>query len=164
LSLADPRSTGIPYNHRGNWALYGAAEGALYRTGGSRGLFGFARIGGSPDDRNLISFYAEAGVAFKGLIPSRDDDTLGASVDYAQIGKNARGLDQDTRVFRGNPLYPVRSQEIVLELTYQMQIAPWMMLQPDMQFVFNPGGRVLNDNGSVRPNALILGLRSAITF
>ncbi len=164
LPLTDPVSTGVPRDHNGNWGLYGMVEAALYRTGGSGGLFGFARIGGSPDDRNLISFYAEAGVTFKGLIPGRAGDTLGTSIGYARIGKNARRLDQDTQVFSGNPLYPVRSHETVLELTYQMQIAPWMTLQPDMQFVFNPGGRVFNDNGSVRPNALILGLRSAIIF
>jgi porin len=166
LSLANPASTGVPYDHRGNWGLYGAMEGSLYQIGGNggRGLFGFARVGGSPDDRNLISFYVEGGVAFKGLIPSRAADILGASIDYARIGDRARGLDRDTRLFSGSSRYPVRGEEIVLELTYQMQIAPWMTLQPDMQYVFNPGGRVLNDDGSVRPNALILGLRSTITF
>ena len=164
LSLANPASTGTPYDHRGNWALYGSLEGSLYRGKGGRELTGFGRVGGSPDDRNLISFYVEAGLAFKGLIPGRENDSLGASIDYARISTNARGLDQDERVFSRNPLYPVRNHEIVLELTYQILATPWMTIQPDAQYVINPAGRVLNNNGAIRPNALVLGLRSAVTF
>jgi porin len=164
LSLADPASTGSPYEHSGNWALYASVEGSLYRSGSGGELTGFARVGGSPDDRNVIPFYAEAGVAYKGLIPGRENDSTGLSIDYARISNRARGLDQDTRFFTGNPLFPIRNYEMVLELTYQMQVTPWLTVQPDAQYVFNPGGHVLNDNGTVRPNALVFGLRSAITF
>jgi hypothetical protein len=30
--------------------------------------------------------------------------------------------------------------------------------------VFNPGGRVLGPNGTVLPNALLVGLRTVVTF
>jgi porin len=164
LSLADPASTGSPYQHSGNWALYASLEGSLYRSSGGGELAGFARVGGSPGDRNVIPFYAEAGVAYKGLIPTRDNDSLGLSVDYARISNRARGLDHDTRFFTGNPFFPVRDHEMVLELTYQMQVTPWLAVQPDAQYVFNPGGHVLNNSGAVRPDALVFGLRSTITF
>jgi porin len=164
LSLADPASTGNPYEHDGNWALYASLEGSLYRSGGGGELSGFARIGGSPGDRNLIPFYAEAGLAYKGLIPGRENDNLGVSIDYAHISNRASRLDQDTRFFTGNPLFPIRNHEMALELTYQTQVTPWLLVQPDVQYIINPGGHVLNADGSVRRNALVFGLRSAITF
>jgi carbohydrate-selective porin OprB len=37
-------------------------------------------------------------------------------------------------------------------------------LQPDLQYIFNPDGGVLNPDGSRRHDALVLGLRSTITF
>jgi porin len=55
--------------------------------------------GASPSDRNLISFYADGGMTFKGLIPGRADDTFGISVGYAQISEQARKRDRDARLF-----------------------------------------------------------------
>jgi porin len=164
LSLANPASTGIPLNHIGNWGVYGIVDASLYQAKDGGGLSGFLRIGGgTPNDRNLISLYVDSGLTYRGLIPGRDNDTAGVAIGYARIGNNARGLDRDIEVY-SNPLVPVRNQEIVLELTYQAQITPWMTLQPDIQYVINPDGRVLNPNSSIRANALVLGLRSALTF
>ena len=163
LSLANPASTGIPRNHNGDWGLYGMVDATILQIDGGGTLAAFARLAGSPGDRNLISFYGDAGLTYKGLIPGRDDDTVGLAVAYARIGGNARGLDQDTQVF-SNPFFPVRDHETVLELTYQAQVTPWMTLQPTLQRVFHPGGNVLNPDGSIRRDALILGLRSALTF
>ncbi|MEJ0019254.1 MAG: carbohydrate porin [Acetobacteraceae bacterium] len=162
VSLASPASNGVPRNHSGDWGIYAVADASLYRTENG-GLSAFARIAGSPGDRNLVSFYLDAGLAYKGLFPSRGDDTAGIGFGYARIGGNARGLDQDTRNF-GSPGFPIRDQEMVLELSYQFQVTPWMTLQPDLQRVFHPGGNVQNPDGSIRRDALVLGLRSALTF
>ena len=164
LSLADPASTGIPRDHSGDWGIYGVADLPLYPAPDGGGLSGFARAGGSPGDRNLISFYADAGVAYQGLFPGRAGDTAGLAVGFARIGSNARGLDQDIQEF-SNPSVPVRSQEVVLELSYLVQVTPhWMTLQPDVQYIINPDGGVLNANGGPRRNALVLGLRSKLMF
>jgi porin len=162
VSLASPASTGNPLNHAGNWGVYGVADASIYQTENG-GLSGFVRIGGGPGDRNLISLYVDGGLTYKGLFQARGDDTAGIAVGYARIGNNARGLDRDMRMF-GNPLFPVRNQEVVLELSYQIALTPWLTLQPDLQAIFNPGGHVQNPDGSIRANALVLGLRSALTF
>jgi porin len=47
---------------------------------------------------------------------------------------------------------------------YQAQLKPWWMLQPDLQYVINPGGGVLNADGSLRTNALVIGVRSLVSF
>ena len=58
----------------------------------------------------------------------------------------------------------MRSSEAVIELMYQAQLKPWWMLQPDLQYVINPGGGVLNSDGSLRRNALVVGVRSFFNF
>ena len=68
------------------------------------------------------------------------------AVAYARIGNQARDLDRDFRIF-GDLSHPVRSDELVLELTYQAQMTPWWTLQADLQFVIHPGGGVQNADG-----------------
>ncbi len=165
LSLADPMSTGIPLDHTGNSGIYGVVDQMLYRVPGTddQGLSAFVRVGGTRNDRNLISFYADAGLVYKGLIPGRPDDKIGIAAAYARIGGNARGLDVDTAFFTESP-YPVRSSEAMVELTYQAKLTPWWTLQPDLQYVIRPSGGVLNDDGSIRQNAWVVGLRSVLNF
>jgi porin len=139
-SLADPMSTGIPLDHTGDSGMYGVVDQMLYRIPGTddRGLSGFVRAGGVPNDRNLINFYADAGLLYKGLNARRPDDKVGVAAGYARVGDNARGLDSDIGSF-GNFFYPVRSGEVMVEMIYQAQIAPWWMLQPEIQYIFRPG-------------------------
>jgi porin len=158
LSLADPLSDGVPANHNSDWGLYFIAD-----VSNGAGLSGFVRLAGAPDEQNLVGFYADAGITYKGPLPQRPDDTIGIAAAFARIGNRARALDADIQSF-GNPLFPIRSQEVVLEVTYQAQVTPWWTLQPDLQAVFNPGGRVLGPNGTVLPNALLVGLRTVVTF
>jgi porin len=138
----------------------------LYHVPGTadQGLSGFVRAGGVPQDRNLINFYADGGLVYKGLVPHRSDDKIGIAAAYSRVGNNARGLDADIGLFSGNTFFPVQSSEAVIELMYQAQLKPWWMLQPDLQYVINPGGGVLNSDGSLRRNALVIGVRSFISF
>jgi len=165
LSLADPLSTGIPLNHGGDSGYYGVIDQMLYRVPGTedQGLSGFLRMGAVPGDRNLISFYADGGFLYKGLVPRRPDDKIGIAAAYARVGDNARGLDADTAMF-GNFFFPIRSGETMVEMIYQAQIAPWWMLQPEVQYIVRPGGGVLNPDGSLRPNAWVIAVRSALSF
>ena len=111
----------------------------------------------------LINFYADAGLLYKGLNVRRPDDKVGVAAGYARVGDNARGLDSDIGSF-GNFFYPVRSGEVMVEMIYQAQIAPWWMLQPEIQYIFRPGAGVLNSDGSFRQNAWVIALRSALNF
>ena len=163
LSLANPASNGRPLLHNGNWGVYGVADVRLFDTEDGGAVSGFTRVGGSPSDRNLVSFYLDAGLAYQGLIPTRDADTVGVSVAYTRISDRARGLDRDVALF-SNPANPARTGEVVFELTYQAQLTPWLTFQPDVQYILNPGGTVLNADGRPRRDAMAIGLRSAVTF
>jgi hypothetical protein len=61
-------------------------------------------------------------------------------------------------------LSAVRSGEVMVEMIYQAQIAPWWMLQPEIQYIVRPGAGVLNSDGTLRQNAWVIALRSALNF
>lgn len=164
-SLASPTTTGIPRRLGGDSSFYGIVDQPLFPAKDSTGGFTlFARLMGAPGDRNLIDLYLDGGVTYKGPF-GRSSDTVGLALGYARIGDAARQLDQDVASFSGQP-YPIRSNESVLELTYQLQLAPWWQLQPDFQYVFNPGGGILNPSAPARRigDAAIFGLRTTVTF
>ena len=53
----------------------------------------------------------------------------------------------------------------VIELSYKAAIVPGWTVQPDLQYVINPGQNVGGSTSSEAiPNALILGLRTTLTF
>lgn len=116
-----------------------------------QGLGFFTRVAFTPQDRNFVNFYIDTGLTYKGLIPTRDDDTLGIGFGYAQISNGARSSLRDEG---SNP----RGAEMVLEATYQIQVNNWFVVQPDLQFIINPNAT--SDLG----NALLLGFRGEVTF
>ncbi|MDZ5650382.1 carbohydrate porin [Nitrospirillum sp. BR 11828] len=164
LTLADPRSSGVPARRRNDWGAYGVADVPLWR-GGDRpdaGLSAFLRLAGAPADRNLITVYADGGLTWKGILPGRPEDTAGLAGAYAQIGSAAAGLDQDYRAY-GRPFYPVRDHEVLLELSYQAVVAGWATVQPNVQYVIHPGGNVLAPGRTVPVgDGLVLGLRTSV--
>ena len=47
--------------------------------------------------------------------------------------------------------------EMLLEATYQMELTPWLTLQPDVQYVIHPSGADI-------PNARVLGAQATVSF
>jgi porin len=168
LSLANPASNGIPAMHGSNFGAYLVVDKMLWRRPdtASEGLAAFLRVGYAPPDRNLFSLEIDSGLTFKGLFPGRQLDVLGIGTVYGRIGY-ARQLDQDQVLFTGVER-PIRDYEGALEITYEARIAPWWLLQPDLQLVFHPRGYVAAPlpapAGQAIPNALVIGIRSGITF
>lgn len=113
-----------------------------------------------------MSLEIDAGLTFKGLFPNRDLDLLGIGASYARIG-DTRRLDRDQVLFSGIER-PIRDYETVLEITYEARIAPWWLLQPDLQLVLRPGGHTAAPPPAPAAqailNALVIGIRSGITF
>lgn len=116
-----------------------------------QGLGFFGRVAFTKSDRNFINFYFDTGLSYKGLIPGRDNDTLGIAFAYAQLSPGAR---ESLREEGSSPI----GAEMVLECTYQAQITPWLTIQPDLQYIINPGGTTDLDN------AFVVGGRAAIVF
>ena len=168
-SLASPSSNGIPRQYRGDYAVYAVMDQMLWRPDGNKdrglGVFGLAMA--APDDRNFTSVYVEGGLNWTGPFPGRAQDVAGLAFGYANLSSAQRNLGADQVRF-GNAVSGFRANETIVELTYQYQIAPWWILQPDMQYVVNPGAGVPStvSNGHALPlkNAIAAGVRATITF
>ncbi len=153
---------------QGDDGLYGLVDQMVYRVPGTEdgAVSVFARLSGSPGDRNLVSFYADAGITGKGIVPGRPADTAGLAFAYTQISPGARRTDRVEGALLGAP-YPVRSNETLFEATYQAQVVPGFTLQPDVQYVVRPGGGIPNP---LRPgfqpirDAAVFGLRATIQY
>jgi len=139
--------------HSGNYGGYLSADQQIYCPDSAKdptkGLSVFGRFSLTPSDRNLVSWYADSGFNYKGLVPGRDNDVAGLAFAYTRISPDA--------VERAGQ--PVASHhEAVLELTYQVTLTDWLSVQPDFQYVFNPGAT------DTTPNAAVVGLRLNVAF
>ena len=150
-----------------NYGFYFVADQMLYRVANSdgtpvtdnkgqqtttasptnKGLGIFTHLGFSPQSSSFMNFYIDGGLTYKGLIPTRDNDVVGVAVGYGHLSDNAQDNEG-----RSTPGY-----EIVLETTYQIELATWLSLQPDVQYVIHPSGTKI-------PNALVLGARTTMSF
>jgi porin len=151
-----------PLRHDGNYGLYAVLDQMIYRLpggDGSKGISIFARVAGSPSDRNQIDFYADAGLVFAGFIPVRPSDVFGVAFAYSKISDYASGFDRDSG------LSVVRDYESVVEFSYTAQITAGWSIQPDFQYFWNPGGNVPDGTG-LRPveNATVFGLRTGVSY
>jgi porin len=175
MSLADPLSSGIPRIHSGNFGLYVMLDLALWRerqedgsspnplpsdgrrkeAGGGLSLFG--RVAAVPGDRNLVSFYADGGLHYRGLLTGRDDDEIGLGLAYGRISPHARGTVADDNFYSAGTA-AIPDYEMVLEFTYKAYLKQWWTIQPDLQWIIHPGG------SSALKNALVIGLRSTVSF
>ena len=84
----------------------------------------------------------------------------------ARASNAASGYDRDLQFYQPSAYTPMRSAETFVEATYQIQVAPWWQIQPDIQYVFNPGAGIANPNQPTQQikNELVVGLRTNITF
>ncbi|MDI7864242.1 carbohydrate porin [Rhizobiaceae bacterium n13] len=161
-------SNGLPQRLSGNAAIYGVVDQALWRekSGGDVGLDGFARLAMVPrQDRNLINWYFDTGLSYKGPFKGREADVAGIAFAYAHISDDVADLTEATNALDGTST-PVPTSEAVIEITYQAAITPALSVQPFFQYIIRPGGRAADPNrpGSAIPNATVLGLRVAATF
>jgi porin len=130
---------------RGNYGFYVLVDQMVYREGDSQstqGLTPFAAVTFAPSDRNTFPWFFSAGLVYQGIIPGRDNDTAAFGLAYGKFSKYLRG----------------QHYEMVLEWTYEVAIAPWLTLQPDMQYIIKPSGL------SHIVNALVGGMQIAINF
>ena len=123
-------------------------------------------MGAPQADRNLITFSVNAGLTLHEPFLHRDDDTFGIGMGFAKVsGSRRRARPGDRRILPAASV-PVRGSETYLEVTYQYQVTPWWQIQPDMQYVFNPGRRHRQPQrpGQRVGNELVLGVRTNILF
>jgi porin len=169
LSLADPASTGIAATHKGNYAIYAVADQMIYRWADDpgRNINIYVRPMIAPQqDRNLVYFSVNAGLTMHEPFAGRGSDTFGLGMGFTRVSNAATAFDQDTALFNPGVYSPVRRSETFIEATYQYQVMPWWQIQPDIQYVFNPGAGIVNPNNPIESvkNEWVFGVRTNITF
>ncbi|MBV9516628.1 MAG: carbohydrate porin [Hyphomicrobiales bacterium] len=185
LLLADPNSTGRPKRYGNDWGVYGVIDQTILpgEKDGLHKLASFLRVGGSPNDRNLIDFYADGGLTFTGPIPMRPTDLIGIGAAYSRVSDAARAFDRDTRLFAASAAIasgaltlpfpatgfaPVRDQEVMVEALYTINVTSWLVVDLDVQHFFHPSGHVLAgsgpDIGKPIKDATIFGVNTQIKF
>ena len=150
----------------GNFGFYIIADQQIYRFAGGEadhGVHVFGRLSTSPEDRSLVDFYADGGVVVYGANSARPNDAFGVAAAYAQMSNEARALDRELNAVNGTAL-PVRSFEAAFEAYYKFQVAPGLTVQPDLQYIINPGGNIAGDDGDDVDDALVGGVRVTLNY
>ncbi|ARW17243.1 carbohydrate porin [Komagataeibacter europaeus] len=146
---------------RGNWMVYGIIDQMIWRPSltSPRSLGAFVRATGNGGDRNMISFAIDAGLNLKAPFRGRDNDTIGLGWGIGRASSGQRQFDRDSHSL-------VQGNENHLELTYQAQVTPWLVMQPDFQYVWHPAGGGADPSFPYRRTGdeAIFGLHSNITF
>ena len=167
--LASPAGSGDPLQHRGDYSIYAVADQMVWRDAANpnHSVSVFGRIMGTPEaDRNLADFSLNGGVVYHAPFRGRTDDTIGLGAGYAHVSHAVTAFDRDVALAQPDIYTPVRTSETFVELTYQYQVHPWWQLQPDLQYVFNPGGGLADPVDPSRKvgSEFVLGLRTNILF
>jgi porin len=139
-----------------DWGFYGIIDQLVWRVPGSeeaKGVGVFARVIGAPEDRNLVDFYFDGGVTFTGMFRNRPNDALAVGFAHTGISDQVHAFDVDS----GEPV--ARNYEALIEVCYTYEIKPGWSLQPDFQYIFQPGGNVAGVD-----DATVLGARTSIAF
>jgi len=128
----------------GNYGFYAALQQMVYKSGSEdEGLTLWATATLAPDeDINTFPWFLSGGLLYEGLIPGRGEDVAAFGAAYGSLSSELEGQDF----------------EIVLEWTYACQVFPWLVLQPDLQWIINPGG-----TGDI-PDALVAGVQISLNL
>ena len=98
-----------------------------------------------------LPFQANAGMVYRGLIPTRNHDITMLGMAYGNFSDDYAETVAQTGA--GSPSY-----ELALEAGYRFQITKFAYVQPNLQWIINPGG-----TGNI-PNALVLGAQMSVSF
>jgi porin len=146
---------------RGNWGLYTLFDQVLIRFGQQGSNRGFGITGSflvSPDQSvSQMPYFFTAAVVTRGIFLSRPLDVIGLGVVFGHFSSDLQDFQQ--RAQRLNPNVGVQQHETVVELTYRLALLKSALyFQPDLQYVFRPGG-----TGRI-PDALVLGAQVGVNF
>lgn len=153
IRLVDAAGDPLRQRAQGAYALLEWPLGAPVgpEEGSPRKASLFLRAGVSDGDTTPYWGGWQAGILIHNILPGRAASQLSLGANQAFLADKFRRNEDEL----GNPL---RSAETGLELTLADQIAPWLTVQADAQYVRNPS----RADGS--RDAVIFGLRFAFSF
>ncbi|MFZ4116668.1 MAG: carbohydrate porin [Chthoniobacterales bacterium] len=136
------------------YGFYWNADQTVYRPNRftNEGLVLWSAYTLSPQQNiALMPFQINGGAIYTGLIPGHPNDMTIAGVAYGNYSTEFSTQSQN----RGDG---PRNYELVYEAGYRICLTKFAYIQPDIQWVINPGGT------SRTPNALVLGAQIGFIF
>jgi carbohydrate-selective porin OprB len=106
---------------------------------------------------NKFPFYFHSGLAYTGLLPSRDKDILAIAFAYGYY--NPYFVSSTATSLTAARPYTYTS---VIEATYHYKINGWSHFQPFVQIIDNPNG--VGSGSSQKSNATIFGFQIGMTL
>lgn len=133
-----------PARYSNSYGFYASMEQEVFREGETdEGLDILGQFGWAPSDRNEIARYYGAGFTYRGLFPYRNRDIAGVGMAMADISN--RFIDAESV-----------NNETALEFFYKFRVNDSLVLQPDIQVIFNAGGS--------NKTAMAIGIRTIFTI
>ncbi|MDH4470936.1 MAG: carbohydrate porin [Verrucomicrobiae bacterium] len=148
------RQLNTPQNAPNSFGLYWHADQTVYRPNpiSDAGLILWSSYTLCPQENiSIVTFQANAGAIYTGLIPGRVNDSLIFGSAYGDFSNSLAGTPSSVK--NGTPTY-----ELIYELAYRVNFTKFFYFQPDLQWIINPGG-----TGHI-PNALVLGAQMGVIF
>ncbi len=169
LPLASPLSNGDPSQRHGDFSLYGVMDQMIWRSkeDTNRSVNIFFRPMFTPyEDRNLVSASINAGFAAHGALPTRDNDIFGVEMGTVWATSGASNFDRQMQFFQPSVYTPIRGSETFIEASYQFQVLPSWVIQPDVQYFINPALGLANPDEPTQriKNELVVGMRTNVNF
>lgn len=132
--------------------VYALVEGRIARMGDHE-ISGFGRMGlADPDVQQFVRYHG-AGLTISGPILTKGGAPEAAGLAIGAIRNGDRFFREQLRF--GDPY---DRHEFSFELTYRIEPTHWLALQPNVQYVINPG--MSPDLG----DAFVAGIRFQLTF
>jgi porin len=141
-------------NAPNSYGFYWHADQTIYRPNpmSDAGLILWSSYVLCPEENiSVVTFQANAGAIYTGLIPGRVNDSLIFGSAYGDFSNSLAGTPSSLK--NGTPTY-----ELLYEFGYRINFTKFFYFQPDLQWIINPGG-----TGHI-PNALVLGAQIGVIF
>lgn len=140
-------AVGPPRTFNQNYGTYASLDQLLWKEpgeeGDEQGLGGFLQFGWAPGNRNAVQEYYGAGLTYRGWLEGRDRDLVGLGVGNVLFSPQQNSVGGET-------------YETAIELFYKCLLGDYISVQPDLQFIGNPGGQYRD--------ALVFGVRVEIVL
>ena len=151
---------GAPLMHHGQYGAYVNFEQRLTAPdglGSARGLSLFFNATYADRRTSTLDSQVAVGVLYKGPLASRPEDELGVAAGETHVNSRVAAVERLQNEEGYGPV-AVQSSEWVGEVFYNLHMAGWLDLRPNLQYVADPGGV------AGRVNDVIFGIRVAMNF
>ena len=125
-----------------------------------RGLYGVAvAMDGASGGQQEANYLIMGGAVAQGPFANRPADTAGILINDVHYNNRFLNALYATRLAEGGTAFP-KTNLVMLELNYNVQLTPWFGIMPNVQAVINPDGRSSKSYPvSNEKNAEVFGLQ-----